>query len=277
MQKILLWRASMKNHLVIAVAILILSGCSQVHMGSERSKTAATGSAGGEYSENVNSQLERCAEPLGTLAVNEDHTANWYSWLGRYGIQSTVPVLRLLSQQSNCFVVVERGAGLNSLERERRLQRSGELRKHSNFGKGQLVAADYTVTPTLIFSAHDTSGIGGAIGGLFGTVGAMIGSSLKTNDAQSILTLVDNRSGVQVAVAEGSADSMDIAGLAGLFETGLGIGTGVRAYSRTPEGKVIAASITDAFNNLVRATKHYRPQKATGPHGMGTGGKLKVN
>ncbi len=267
----------MKNHLFIAVAILILSGCSQVHMGSERSKTTATGSAGGEYSENVNPQLERCAEPLGTLAVNEDHTANWYSWLGRYGIQSTVPVLRLLSQQSNCFVVVERGAGFNSLQRERRLQRSGELRKHSKFGKGQLVAADYTVTPTLIFSSPDTSGIGGAIGGLFGTVGALIGSSLKTSDAQSMLTLVDNRSGVQVAVAEGSADSMDIAGLAGLFETGLGVGTGVRAYSRTPEGKVIAASITDAFNNLVRATKHYRPQKATGPHGMGTGGKLKVN
>jgi curli biogenesis system outer membrane secretion channel CsgG len=262
---------------VLVLAIAVLTGCSQVNMGSSRSKTAATGSAAGGYSENVNPQLERCAEPLGTLAVNEDHSANWYSWLGRYGIQSTVPLLRLLSQQSNCFVVVERGAGLHSLQRERALQRSGELRKHSNFGKGQLVAADYTVTPTLIFSAHDTQGFGGAIGGLFGSVGALIGSNLKFSDAQSMLTLVDNRSGVQVAAAEGSADSMDIGGLMSMFETGLGVGTGVRAYSKTPEGKVIAASMTDAFNNLVRATKHYKPQKATGPHGLGTGGKLKVN
>ena len=267
----------MKIQILLTAALMLIAGCSQMHMGSERSKTAATGSAGGAYTENVNSQLERCAEPIGTLAVNEDHTANWYSWLGRYGIQSTVPVLRLLSQQSNCFVVVERGAGMHSLQRERRLDRSGELRKHSNFGKGQLVAADYTVSPTLIFSAHDTRGIGGAVGGLFGTVGALIGSNLKFNEAQSMLTLVDNRSGVQVVVAEGSADSMDIGGLAGLFETGSSLGTGVRAYSRTPEGKVIAASITDAFNNLIRATKNYKPQKATGPHGMGTGGKLKVN
>ena len=266
-----------RQFLVIALFFAMLTGCSQVHMGSERSKTVATGSAAGSYAENVNPQLERCTEPLGTLAVNEDHTANWYSWLGRYGIQSTVPLLRLLSQQSNCFVVVERGAGLNSLQRERALQRSGELRANSNFGKGQLVAADYTVTPTLIFSEHGTKGIGGAIGGLFGTVGALIGSNLQFSDAQSMLTLVDNRSGVQVAVAEGSADSMDIGGLMGLFESGIGVGTGVNAYSKTPEGKLIAASMTDAFNNLVRAVRHYQPQKATGPHGLGTGGKLKVN
>ncbi len=267
----------MKIFLSVIATLLMISGCSQVNMGSSRAKSVATGSAGGEYSENANAELERCSEPFGTLAVNEDHTANWYSWLGRYGIQSTIPVLRLLAQQSNCFVVVERGAGMRSLERERRLQRSGELRKYSNFGKGQLVAADYTVTPTLIFHDNDTGRIGGAIGGLFGTVGSIIGSSLQTKDAESILTLVDNRSGVQVSVAEGSAESMDIGGLMGLFETSTAIGGGLHAYSKTPEGKVIVAAMTDAFNNLVRATKHYKPQKATGPHGLGTGGRLKIN
>jgi len=262
---------------LLVCAALALSGCSQMTMGSAGAKSAATGSAGGAYTENANSQLERCMEPLGTLAVNEDHTANWYSWLGRYGLQSTIPVLRLLAQQSNCFVVVERGAGFNSLTRERQLQQSGELRAQSNFGKGQLVAADYTVTPTLIFHDNDTSGVGGAIGGLFGSVGAMIGSSMQTKDAEAMLTLVDNRSGVQVAAAEGSARSMDIGGLMGMFEASTGIGGGLNAYSKTPEGKVIVASLTDAFNNLVRATKRYQPQKATGPHGLGTGGKLKVN
>ncbi len=267
----------MKKQAIVLAAALLLFGCSKMELGSQGAKSVATGSAGGAAATNVNSQLERCAEPFGTLAVNEDHTANWYSWLGRYGLQSTVPVLRLLAQESNCFVVVERGAGFRSMTRERQLQAAGELRSHSNFGKGQMVAADYTVTPTLIFHDNDTGGVGGALGGLFGSVGALIGSSLQTKDAESMLTLVDNRSGVQVAAAEGSARSMDIGGLMGMFEASTGLGGGLRAYQKTPEGKVIVASLTDAFNNLVRAVRNYRPQKATGPHGMGTGGKLKVN
>ena len=266
----------MKKHLLgIALVLAMLPGCSQVKMGSADAKTEATGSAGGASATNVNASLERCSSPFGTLAVNEDHTANWYSWLGQHGIQSTVPVLRLLAQQSNCFVVVERGAGLSHISRERELQQAGELRANSNFGKGQLVAADYTVTPTLIFQSNDTGGIGGAVGGLFGTVGAIVGSSLQSKGAQSMMTLVDNRSGVQVAVAEGSGSSMDIGGVFGLLEGG--VGGGLSAYKKTPEGKVVVAAMTDAFNNLVKATKTYQPQEATGPKGMGTGGKLKVN
>ncbi len=266
----------MKKYLLGSILIAVLvSGCSQVKMGSADAKTEATGSAGGANSTNVNSALEHCSSPYGTLAVNEDHSANWYSWLGRYGIRSTVPVLRLLAQQSNCFVVVERGAGMNSVMRERRLDRSGELRQHSNFGKGQMVAADYTVTPTLVFQDNNMGGVGAAVGGLFGSVGSMIGGSLQSKGAQSMMTLIDNRSSVQVAVAEGSASSMDIGGVIGLLEGGVGGGLG--AYKNTPEGKVVVASMTDAYNNLVRALKNYKAQEATGPNGMGTGGKLKVN
>lgn len=266
----------MKHFILYAVAALIAAtGCSQVNMGSTSAKTAATGSAGGASTANVNVNLERCTSPFGTLAVNEDHTANWYSYLGQHGIQSTVPVLRLLAQQSNCFVVVERGAGMGSVMRERELEAMGELRKDSSFGKGQLVSADYTVTPTLIFQSDNLGGIGGAVGGLFGSVGAMIGSSIQTKGAQSMLALVDNRSGVQVAVAEGSGSSMDVGGVMGLL--GSSAGGGLGAYKNTPQGKVVVAAMTDAFNNLVVAAKNYQAQEATGPKGMGTGGKLKVN
>ena len=64
-------------------------------------------------------------------------------------------------------MVVERGAGMNSMMRERDLEQAGELRQKSNFGKGQMVAADYTVSPTLIFQDNDMGGVGGAVGGLF--------------------------------------------------------------------------------------------------------------
>ncbi len=118
-----------------------------------------------------------------------------------------------------------------------------------------MVSADYTVTPTLIFNSNNLGGIGSALRGM--------------------LALVDNRSGVQVAVAEGSSSGMDIGGLMGLLG-GRG-GGALGAYTKTPEGKVVVASMTDAFNNLVVAVKNYQAQEATGPHGMGTGGKLKVN
>lgn len=265
----------MKKYLLgIALLACTLPACSQVNMGTPGAKTEATGYAGGSSAAGANASLERCSSPFGTLAVNEDHTSNWYSHLGRYGIQSTVPVLRLLAQQSNCFVVVERGAGMNSMMRERDLMDSGELRKQSNFGKGQMVAADYTVTPTLIFQDNDMGGAAGAVGGLFGSVGAAVGGAMKSAGAQSMMTLVDNRSGVQVAVAEGSGSSMDVGGVFGML--GSHAGGALSAYQRTPQGKVIVAAMTDAFNNMVKATKMYRPQEAAGPQGHGTGGKLKV-
>ncbi len=264
-----------KSVILFAVLVFALSACSTMQMGSSGAKSVATGSAGGANASGANPQLQRCARPFGTLAVNEEQTADWYPWLHRYGMESTVPVLRLLAQQSNCFVVVERGSGMHMMTRERELQRSGELRAHSHFGKGQMVAADYTVTSNLLVNAHNTGGIGSAVGGLFGSIGAAIGGSLSTSDAQSMLTLVDNRSGVQVAVAEGSGRSMDIGGLMGMF--GSSAGGALSAYTSTPQGKVVLASMTDAFNNMVIATKNYAPQQAPTANGLGTGGRLKVN
>lgn len=60
---------------------------------------------------------------------------------------STTPVLKLLVQQSNCFVVVDRGKAMGGMMNERALQASGELRKGSRFGKGQMVAARLLAEP----------------------------------------------------------------------------------------------------------------------------------
>ena len=78
--------------------------------------------------------------------VVEDQNASWFQELRNYKLGSTVPVIRMMIQQSNCFVVVERGGALQSINTERALQQSGEMRGGSNFGKGQMVAADYTMT-----------------------------------------------------------------------------------------------------------------------------------
>ncbi|MBX0311928.1 MAG: CsgG/HfaB family protein [Sulfurihydrogenibium sp.] len=254
-------------------SVIALSSCaSYTQLGG--ASGVATGAAGGATAQDSNPQLERCEKPLGTLAIVEDTSAAWYRLLtGQFKLGSTIPVLRLIIQQSNCFVVVERGLGLESgVMKERELMQTGELRQESNFRKGQLVAADYTLIPSINFSEKGTKGgfggIGGGVGGLIGGVLA----SLKINEASTVLVLVDNRSGVQVAAAEGSARTFDIGGLGGLFGSGFGGIAG--GYANTPEDKTLTAAFLDAYNKLVKAVKNYKMQ--TRPGGLGTGGDLKV-
>ena len=109
------------------------------------------GSAAGVSTQGASSKLEYCPESLGTLALYENQRDSWwYDYHRRYpSLGTTVPVLRLMVQQSNCFVVVERGKALRNIKGE--LEQSGELRSGSNFGKGQIVAADFTMTPSISF------------------------------------------------------------------------------------------------------------------------------
>jgi hypothetical protein len=266
-----------KSYVLAMIAIVfVFSGCSMMNMGSSSAKTAATGSASGSTAEGENSGLERCSETLGTLAVHEETDAYWYRRLREeYKLGPLTPVLKLLAQQSNCFVVVERGKAMSNIMQERALEQSGELRESSNFKKGQLVAADFTLNPSLLFSEKNAGGGGGAVAGVLGGVVGGIAAAFKSSEAGALLTLIENRSGVQVVAAEGSAKNTDFGGIGGLF--GGSAGTALGGYSNTNEGKVIAAALTDAFNNIVRATKSYKAQTVKGGLGTGKSGKLQVN
>src|SRR5215475_13537779 len=148
------------------IMAILLAGCG-VQQGDDAARTPVTGSAGGASSQNANAKLEHCDQSLGTLAVIEDQTAPWYYRLTReYKLTSTVPLIRLLVQQSNCFVVVERGRALGQMQGERALNQSGELRQGSNMGPGQIVAADYSLNPMITFSQRNTSGLGGGLAGI---------------------------------------------------------------------------------------------------------------
>lgn len=258
-----------------AVAVLALTGCNATapKIGDENAKTAATGAAGGANAENANTQLEKCAKSMGTVAVVEDQHADWWITMQSYKLKSTIPVLRMLIQQSNCFVVVERGAAMRNMQQERALQQSGELRNNSNFGKGQMVAADYSINPSITFSQKGTGGIGAALGGLGGGLFGAVAGGMKFNDASTMLVLVDNRSGVQLSAAEGSSRNTDFNLFGGLFGGSGGAAAG--GFTNTPEGKVITAAFIDSFNQMVRALRNYKPQTVEG--GLGTGGTLSVD
>jgi curli biogenesis system outer membrane secretion channel CsgG len=267
---------SKQTMLGIALATsLLITGCMSTtpSLGGSSGNTV-TGGAAGANTENANNSLEQCDAPLGTLALFEDRSLPWWGdYRNRYpNLGSTEPVIRTMIQQSNCFVVVERGAAMNAMNRERELMQSGQLRSGSNIGGGQMVTADYTVSPSIQFSAKGTGGLKGVAGGLFGSIGSVIGGGLSKNEAATTLLLVDNRSGVQVSSAVGSAGNYDFDIFGGFFA---GIAGGAKGFSNSPEGKIITAAFADSYNQMVMALRNYKPQQVQG--GLGMGGQLTVD
>ena len=255
-------------------SVLALNGCATMTTGG--GKNPVSGSAGGATSTNANETLEHCDHSLGTLAVEEDRGEPWYAILtNQYHLPATTPLIRLMVQQSNCFVVVDRGRAMGSMMQERDLAASGEMRGNSRFGKGQMVAADYVVTPSIQFSQNTGGGGAAALGGL-GGYGALIGAvvgSMKSSEASTTLMLADTRSGVQVAISQGSAKNTDFG--FGAILGGHGGAGAASAYSKTPQGKVIAAAFLDSYNQMVKSVREYAPQRVAG--GLGTGGALAVD
>src|SRR5947208_9736620 len=101
---------------------------------------------------------------MGAMAVVEPQT-EILAALKRYNLSSPVGLIRLMIQQSNCFIVVERGVGMQNMMQERALAAGGQLRENSNVGGGQMVSADFILTPAVVFSENNAGGVGGAVGG----------------------------------------------------------------------------------------------------------------
>ena len=75
----------------------------------------------------------------------------------------------------------------------------------------------FALSPSITFSNQDAGGLGASVlgwgGGLLGGVLGAVSANLKFKEASTLLTLVDNRSGVQLAAAEGSARNTDVGAL----------------------------------------------------------------
>ncbi|MDP3958139.1 MAG: CsgG/HfaB family protein [bacterium] len=217
-----------------------------------------TGSASGTEAEGAAPALERCDAPLGTMAVAEPQEFTQRALL-QFSLPSPTGLIRLLIQQSNCFQVIERGVAMQNILQERRLMQESELKEGSGMGRGQLVTADYVLTPDVVFSQQNAGGIGaaaGIVGSFFGLPGGLIGAvagGLKFKQAQTSMMVADTRSGVQVAAAQGSAEKADF-GLGGLFVGG-GAASVLGAYENTAEGKVVSASFLDDWNSVVRGMR----------------------
>jgi len=193
-------------------------------------------------------ELKKCDKPIGTLAVVEPQQ-QYMAAFQRYGLGSPSGLIRMMVQNSNCFLVVERGVAMQNMMQERALAGAGEMQQDENMGKGQMKAADFILTPAVVFDNPNAGGVGGAVGGLLGRRAGAVAGGLKFKEAQTSMLIADSRTSIQVASAEGKAKKKDFA-LGGFAWMGGGAVAG-GGYSNTAEGKVIAQSYLDNFNNIV--------------------------
>lgn len=217
-------------------------------------------------------EMPRCATPLGRVAIQEPENR----WWTELGLSNPEALLKLFAGRSNCLRVVDRNGGLQMRNQEAGLGASGDLRRGSNVGKGQVAAADYFIIPDIANSDSNTGGAAlGAVAGslLPGGFGAIAGG-LRTKKAQAhtLITLVDARTTEQVYVAEGVAQKTDISfggGAGGFGSTGFGAAAG-GGYADTEIGKVITAAYFNAFIDLIQYMQ--QGQVATGAEASANAG-----
>ena len=245
---------------VVIVVCAMLCAAPALAQGITQPKQGKGGSvvkgAAGTEGATDGGKLEHCAAPMGAMAVVEPQSEILIA-LTRYNLSSPVGLIRMMIQQSNCFIVVERGAGMQNMMQERALAAGGQLRENSNVGGGQMVTADFILTPAVVFSENNAGGVGGAVGGLLGHRAAAVtavAGGLKFKEAQTSMLVADSRSGVQVAAAEGSTKKADIALGGALF--GGGAGGALGGYGNTNEGKIIAAALMDNYNKVVGVVRN---------------------
>ncbi len=198
--------------------------------------------------------LEKCDRPIGAIALAEPK-AEYMQYFARYSLGSPTALLRMMVQQSRCFVVLERGAGMAIVQGERALSRSGEGQAGSNMGGGQMVLADFVMNPALQVMDNNAGGAGGAIGGLGRRLGGLgvVAGGVKFKEASTTILIADARTTVQVAAAEGKAKKTDFS--FGMLGWAGGVVGGAGAYTSTAEGKIIAASYMDNYNNIITQLK----------------------
>ena len=262
-----------RNGLLAAVSAaalaLPLGGCLE----QGNASGPVTGAAAGGTS--VGGSIVRCPETLGTIAVDDGRQAGWYGpFTQRTQITTIEPMVRLIVQQSNCFIIT--AMGNDRLEGRMRgmmgdMRNSGEFRAGSNMQRGQRVAADYFMEPAILFSNQDTSGIGGGLGGWAGFAVGAVGAAMSQSSTQVTLSVFDIRAGTQAAASEGSSTATNFGAVLAGF--GGGAAGALGGYQRTPAGQATVAAFVDAYNKMVVALQNYRAQEVRG--GAGTGGRLR--
>jgi curli biogenesis system outer membrane secretion channel CsgG len=246
----------------VAIAAVLLGAApawAQYGMDKKAPKNAAT------------PELPKCAQPLGRAAIQEPENR----WWTQLGLSNPEALIKLFAARSGCLRIVDRNGGLAMRNQEAALGATGDLRRDSNIGRGQVAAADFFIVPDIGNSDSNSGGnaLGAAAGSFLpGGFGALAGSiRTKRAQAQALITLVDARTTEQLYVAEGVAQKTDIsfgAGGGGFGSTGFGALAG-GGYADTEIGKVITAAYFNAFVDLIGYLQRGAPTGAEASQAAG--------
>lgn len=248
----MLFRRLSHTGLLLCVALGV-SACGEKKTELGEGGSVVTGSAGPQGPRNAARELLRCDSPVATVALAE--SPHGYATGGYNLPTSPVPLIKLMVQQSGCFRVMDRGAGLRGTVQESELRESGVLRPNSTVAKGRGYEAQYTLTPSLTFSESDA---GRGLAGIMGMIPVLrdligLAEQVKFKEAQTALLLSDNETTEQVAAATGAARTTDL-GIGGIMIGRLGGASGA-GWSNTNEAKVVAAAFLDTHNALVEQVR----------------------
>lgn len=282
---------------VAPCAAVLLGGC--VATGSppgdaKAERPKAIGAAAGGATVGGDAALNTCAEPVGTIRLQDGSTTftrptdvlpgesqaaaalrGLQGGAGAPGSTASIESLRLLIQQSNCFLVVDRGLVESAADEEKRRTRtSGEARDGAGMDPGQEVVAEFVLRAMVLrFDATESTS---ANAGLLSKVLGNVSVNRSKREAEVQLVLSDVRSKVQVAVARGESSASNTA-LASkvLGRAGIGLGGGgYGSQSKTSATTILMQAYADAYNKLVPAMTNYRMQQVKG--GLGTGTTVRV-
>jgi len=247
----------------------ILAAVSIIHSAPALAQKLGKGGTGVDES----TELPQCAKPVGTVALVEDKAPTMDEQIppgmraliqmaerqngGSTARVDPLPLLKLMAAKSNCFLVVERGGAFDALQRERSLAAGGSVANGQALTQATLTAADYLISAQVLYSDANSRGGGGGLGGAFGSA---VGLKTKTLESQIMLSLIDVKTGVQRAVATGSARKKDVSIVGGGLLLEIGVGALGGAYTSTDIGKITSLAMLDAYRKIATDARNTLPQ-----------------
>ena len=257
-----------KFSIVAGVALAILS--TQASAGILGGGQAKPSSGRNEQARGT-AEIPVCTRKLGTLAMVEPDK----QWWREMNLGSPEAIIKVFVQKSGCFTMVNRGGAMKSRAMERAMADNGELQKGSRMAAGQVKAADFFLQPDIVSAKQNSGGSGlgaaaGALGGLFGNAGRVIGGlaggiNIKKGEANVTLSLVNARTTEEEALTEGYFRKRDLSFALGGGGFGSDFaGTGLGGYENTEIGQIIVLAYLDAYKKLVTQLGGTSTPAATG-------------
>ncbi len=227
------------NRMIAAGAAILALGVSPAFAKDVENEKGSTKSA----------EIPVCGKNLGTIALVDGDGQGWLKY--QLGAPSTL--LKTFVSKSQCFKLVNRGAGMAAIQNERALASGGSLQRGSNVGGGQIKAADWLLVADIAAGDQNSGGggFGALAGGLIGgRVGAIAGGiNMKKVEATTVLSLVNTRTSEEEYNVEGFAKKTDISWGGGGFVGWAGAAGG--GYADTEVGKVVGLAFLDGYRQLV--------------------------